>query len=187
MNREIAVKFIQKIFWTVSCFLLLGAVVPVLTGCGNHARAKSERETTAQSGKIASALAGKWHKIQGNRFAEYARYAENLGDFETYEITADGRVRYESLTAAKNYDCRIETAAKSAGTITPDSETELNITLDVGTLEHTDACSPAKNYAETTKATTTDYQWKIGKDENGIAQLCLTQANGETTCYRREE
>jgi hypothetical protein len=187
MNREIAVKFIQKIFWTVSCFLLLGVVIQTMTGCGRYARAKSDRETTAQSGRIAPPLVGKWHKIQGNRFAEYAKYAENLGSFETYEITADGRVRYESLSAVKNYDCRIETSAKSAGAIMPVSETELNITLDVGTSQHTDACSPAKNYTNTTKATTTDYQWKIGKDENGATQLCLTKSNGETACYRREE
>jgi len=189
MSRKLSVKFIGQSFWAISCVILLSAA---MTGCGNQARAENERETksenAAKQGIVAPELVGKWYKKQaGGRFAEYAKYAENLGDFESYEITPDGRVRYDMLTAVKNYDCRVETAAQSQGAITPVSDSELNITLDVGSVQHREDCQPGKNYIKPTGATTADYQWKVGKDEDGAAQLCLTKSNGETACYRRAE
>lgn len=187
MNRKFFVKFICQTFFAVSCFILLGAGV---TGCGKPARAENEAETNSdnptKSGRVARELTGKWQKKQtgGN---EYARYAENLGTFETLEITADGRVRRVSVVAAKIYDCPVEDSMKSEGAIIVESETALNITFDVGTHEHREGCSPSKNFTAPTKATTIDFEWKINKTENGTDELCLTQVNGEAVCYLRVE
>ena len=188
MNRKLLVKYVQKLLTAVSCFILLGAAMSSLTGCGKPARAENEyankSENLTRPGKISRELVGRWQKKPaGGKYAEYARYAENLGDFETLEINADGRIRRETLTAAKVYDCPVEDSVKSEGAIIVESS--LNITFDVGTIEHREGCSPAKNYTAPTKATTTDFGWKINKSEDDADELCLTQTNGETACYRR--
>jgi hypothetical protein len=192
MNRKLLVKYVQKLFVAISCFILLGAAMSAMTGCNKRARAENERENksriSSKAGGVGRELTGTWQKIQaGGAYAEYARYAENLGNFETLEITADGRVRRATLIAAKIYDCPVEDSTISEGAIVVESETALNITLDVGTLEHREGCSPAKNFTAPTKATTTDFGWKLGKNESGADELCLTEARGETACYRRAE
>lgn len=193
MSRKLSIKFIGQSFWAIfCCTFLLGAALLAMTGCNSRAQAENARENKAdasvKTGKIAPELVGKWQKKQpGGKYAEYAVYAENLGAFEAYEISPDARIRRTSLIAAKNYDCRVETAAVSQGAITPVSDSELNITLDVGSVQHREDCQPEKNYINPTAATTVDYQWKVGKDEDGATQLCLTRANGETACYRQVE
>jgi hypothetical protein len=192
MSRKLSVKFIQKSFWAISCVILLSAAMLAMSGCGKQILAKkNERQSDNSrtvSGKVVKELVGKWQKKPADgSYEDYGVYAENLGSFESLEITEDARVHRASFTAAKNYDCRTEDAATSDGTIIVESGSELNITLDVGTLQHTDGCSAEKNYTSSIKATTTNYQWKLGKDKAGRAELCLTQTNGETACYRREE
>lgn len=183
MNRKLFVNFIPKLFFAVACFILPGAM---MSGCGKSARAENESGNPTNSARISPELTGKWQKKQAGE-NEYARYAENLGTFETLEIAADGRVRQETLTVAKIYDCPVEDSSKSEGALIVESETQLNITLDVGTHEHREGCSPTKNYTAPTKAATADFQWKINKTENGATDLCLTDANGETACYIRVE
>lgn len=186
MSRKLSL--IQKSFGTLLGVVLLGIAIMTMNGCtaisGKQVRA--EKTARESNGKIAPELAGKWHKKQAG-FAEYAKYAENLGYFESYEITEDGRVRRETLIAEKNYDCRTETSATSAGTITLASDSQMNISLDAGTIRQTGGCSADKNYTSSTLPSSTDYQFKLGRDASGAPELCLTQTNGEAACYRRAE
>jgi hypothetical protein len=145
------------------------------------------KDGPVKAGKVVQELVGKWRrKPAGGRFAEYAGYAENLGIFETFEISETGHVTRETLAAAKNYDCRTEDSAKNEGAVIVENDSQLNITLDVGTSEHTDFCSSEKNRIDPTRATSTDYRWKIERDESGATELCLT-SNNETACYLRAE
>jgi hypothetical protein len=179
--------FIQKSYRAIFCVILLSA--GIMSGCatlrGKEVRAdKNDRPNNFAPDDV-NRLAGKWHKTQGG-FGDYAVYAENLGDFESYEITGDGRIKSLTLNAARNYDCIVEVAASSEGTIrlAPDS-TELNMSLAAGTIRKTNNCSPEKNSTASTAATDTVYRWKV-IEEDGTTLLYLTKANGETAIYRRE-
>jgi hypothetical protein len=187
MSRKLSLKFMQKSYRAIFCVVLLGAVMAAISGCATISGKQSRAEKTARdntSGRNIQELTGKWHKIQGGKYVDYASYAENLGKFESYEITADGRVKAESLTAARSYDCIVEVSAKSDGTIKRLSDSQINISLNAGILRQTNACAPEKNSTDPTGATSTDYQWKLNEAED---ELCLTQSNGETACYRREK
>jgi hypothetical protein len=195
MRRKLSIEFIQKSALAIGCAVLICAGLAVMTGCatisGKQARAEktareNKSEKVVQTGKIAPELVGKWHKTPADRF-DYAVYAENLGNFETYEITADGRVKSETLSAARNYDCIVESSTKSEGTITSASNSpELNIRLDAGTTRTTNNCSPEKNSTGSTNAVTANYRWKVSEDAAGRAELCLTQPDGKTACYLHE-
>ena len=112
---------------------------------------------------------------------------ENLGSFESYRITEDGRVKIETSTAARSYDCLVQTSAKSEGNLSLLAGSQLNIRLAAGTIRKSNACSPEQDSTVSTAATTTNYQWQLGADEDGRAELCLTPTGGETACYRRED
>lgn len=192
MNRKKFSDLAKRLLLTAAFFTLSGAAISALSGCTARAISGTKPPTSKApaervvSGKVVREIVGKWQKKQtGGSFAEYARYAENTGVFETLEIASDGSVRRETLTAAKIYDCPVEEATTSEGAIIVESATHLNITLDAGTMRHTENCSPEKNYTAAIKPTTTDYQWKIIESEDGIAELCLT--NSDTFCYRRIE
>lgn len=192
MSRKLSLKFIQKSYQAIFCVILLSVT---MTGCtsllvsSKGVRAeKYERKNNSNnsvSGKVPAELVGKWKKVQSSGYADYAKYAENMGNFESYEIMEDGRVRNETLIAAKSYDCPVQTTTRSEGTITLTSDSMLNIHLDAGTIQQANGCSPEKSYADSTKETSTDFQWKMSRDEAGTTELYLTQPNGETICYRR--
>jgi hypothetical protein len=187
MRQKLSLKFIQKSYWAIFCIILLSAALPAMSGCTTISGKQSGTEKTERRNKSGNELVGKWYKTQGGKFADYAGYAENLGNFESFEISEDGRVKSETLTAARNYDCIVEVSTKSEGTITRVSDSQLNIRLDAGTTRQTNSCSPEKNSADPTAATVTNYQWKLSEDEKGRAELCLIQPDGKTSCYRREE
>jgi len=192
MSRKLSLKFIQKSYRAIFGIVLLSVT---MTGCATlpvsskGVRAeKYERKNNSDSpvsNKVPIELVGKWKKVQRSGYADYAKYAENMGNFESYEIMEDGRVRNETLIAAKNYDCPVQTATRSEGTIALISDSELNIHLDAGTIQQANGCSPEKNYADSTKETSTNFQWKISRDDTGTIELYLTQTNGETICYHR--
>jgi hypothetical protein len=180
MSRKLSLIFIQKSSAALCFALLICAALSPLTGCttisGKQIRAENSPEI-----KTAAALAGKWQQTP----ADYAVYAENLGSFESLEITADGRVRYENLIIAKNYDCRTETVAASEGTVTVTSDSALRITLDAGTVRQTGGCSADKNTTAATAPASTDYRFRLGTDAGGATELILTKTNGETVRFRR--
>jgi len=173
--------------WSIFCAVVLSALTLTLNGCGRSAQAEREIERAAKPGRIVPELAGKWRKKQADPRAEYTRYAENLGRFETLEIDQGGGVRRETLDAGKIYDCPVEDVSASEGAIVVESDTRLNITFDTGTRRHRDACSPANDFVAPIKPTTDDFRWKIARTGNGASELCLTAASGETACYLRVE
>lgn len=180
MNRELFAEFVTRSYAAIIGAVLLGAGLMLMSGCTTIA-GKPARET----GNRTAGLTGKWYK--SSRF-EYARYAGNLGDFESFEITSDGRVKAESLKASREFDCIVEVSAKSEGTLrfAPNAQ-ELNIDLAAGQTRKTNSCSSAKTATAETAATSTDYQWKLAETENGATDLCLTARDGKTNCYRRED
>jgi hypothetical protein len=189
MSRKLFLKSIQKSYWAIFCVILLSAWI--MSGCatlqGKEARAGKNDRPSQSAPTDVKQLAGRWHR-QGGGFAEYASYAENLGNFETYEISENGRIKSSTLNAARNYDCIVEAAASREGTISSaPGSTELNISFETGTIKKTNNCSPEKNSTESTGASNTSYKWKVGEDKTGATLLYLTKANGETAIYRREE
>jgi len=186
MSRKLSLKFIEKSYWAITYAILLGAAMLAMTGCTPRQVSSKEARPEKAERPDKKELVGKWQKIPaGGQYAEYAKYAENMGNFESYEITEDGRVTNETLIATRNYDCPVEVSTKSDGKITVSSETQLNISLDAGTIQQRNGCSAEKNSTGSTKATSTDFQWKISKDDDGTTELYLTQPNGETVRYRR--
>lgn len=192
MNQKLLAGLIRKLFLAVGVFILAGAVLQTLSGCATRSRAGSEAPTETDkrgvSGRVVREIIGKWQKTPNGRdFAEYARYAENTGTFETLEIKSDATVKREILTAVKLYDCPVEDLLTSEGAVIVESETHLNLTFDTGETRHTENCARDKNFSTATKPTTADYQWQVShSNDGGAAQLCLTQ-NDETACYRRAE
>lgn len=187
MSRELFSEFIKRSYGAVFCALLLGAALT--SGCatiaGKPARAENPARTSGNN--QTAELTGKWYKTDGSRF-DYARYAENLGDFEALEITAGGRIKTETLNVSRSYDCLVEVAAESEGTISfAAGAQELNISLAAGQTRKTNSCSAEKNSTAATAATVANYRWKLAENENGATELCLTAAGGKTTCYRRED
>ena len=191
MNRKQSVKFIQKSWRAIICGGLLGAALLNMSGCatisGKQARAENAGRENKSNGAVKTVkdFAGKWHRINGGEF-DYAVYAENLGSFESYRITEDGRVKIETLTAARIYDCRVESSAQSEGNLSLLAGSQLNIRLAAGTVRKSNACSPENDSTASTAATTTNYRWNLSEDETGRAELCLTPDGGDTVCYRRE-
>ena len=192
MNKKAAVKFRPKSWRTIICSGLLGAALLNMSGCaaisGRQIRAANavRENKTGNQVKTLKDFAGKWHRINGGQ-ADYAVYAENLGSFESYQITEDGRVKIETSTAARSYDCLVESSAKSEGNLNLLAGSQLNIRLAAGTIRKSNACSPEQDATGSTAATTANYQWQLGADEDGRAVLCLTPTDGETACYRRED
>ncbi|HSK70815.1 MAG TPA: hypothetical protein VK892_03900 [Pyrinomonadaceae bacterium] len=150
---------------------------------------KNTLENSVKSSGTLRSLVGKWEKKQGGMSsvdANTGRYLGSSGNYESYTFHADGRVEYTMLVAVQNYGCRLEAFGQSKGRASV-SGGGLNINLGAGTIKRDDSCSPSKNYTNPTKATNTDYKWTVAKDDYGVVQLCLTQPNGETFCYRRAE
>jgi hypothetical protein len=197
MSGKSSIDFNQKAYQATFYIILLSAVLMNMSGCatisGKQAQAPQDerRSKTANPADVrgagVKALAGKWYKKQGGKYEDYAVYAENLGTFESYEITEDGRVKSEALTAVRSFDCIVETSAESEGTINfgADSQ-ELNLSLNAGTVRRTNTCSAEKNSTDPTAATAANYRWRLSEDESGRAELCLTRTSGETACYRRQ-
>ncbi|HEY8561209.1 MAG TPA: hypothetical protein VIL74_12610 [Pyrinomonadaceae bacterium] len=192
MSRKTSVKFIQKTWRTLFCAGLLGAALLNMSGCatvsGRRARAENAaRENKSDArGKTVKDLAGKWHKISDGGI-DYAVYAENLGSFETYQITEDGRVTVETFEAARNYDCPVESSARREGNLSLLSDSQLNIRLATGTIRKSNACAPEQNSTAALPAAIANYQWSLREDETGRADLCLTPSGGGAAlCYRRE-
>ena len=191
MSRELFTKFIQQSFGTVICAVLLSVCLLTMSGCtrtisGKQTRA-AEKDNRENSVKTVKDFAGKWHKTEGGR-VDYAVYAENLGNFESYEITEDGRVKFETLNAARNFDCVVEVSTRTPGVINLSAGSpELNIDLYNGTVRQTNTCSPDKNSTASTTPRSTNYQWRMSETEDGATELCLTKSDGQTACYRRAE
>lgn len=146
-------------------------------------------DNSVKSAGTLRSLVGKWEKKLGGVSSvdtNTGRYLGSSGNYESYTFHADGRVEYVSLIAVQNYGCRLEAFSQSKGRASLSSGT-LNVSLAAGTIRRDDSCSPSKNYTNPTKATNLDYKWTVAKDDYGIIQLCLTQPNGETFCYRRAE
>lgn len=187
MSRKLFLEFIKRSYGAVFCAVLLGAGLMLTNGCATISGKQSQAEkAVSENSNQRADLTGKWYKTEGGKF-DYARYAENLGNFESYEITADGRIISETLSSSRNYDCIVEVSTRSEGTIgIVAGAQELSISLAPGTTRTTDRCSSEKNSTASTGATSANYRWKLAENEDGATELCLTESGGKTTCYRRE-
>lgn len=149
--------------------------------------ANAQTTGSMKTGAALRDIVGKWERKQGGMSsvdANTGRYLGSSGNYESYEISADGRVAYTSLIAVQQYGCRLEAFSQSRGRAGV-SGSNLNIALAAGTIRRDDSCSPAKNYTKPTEATNMDYKFSVGKDDYGNLQLCLTEPSGETFCYRK--
>jgi hypothetical protein len=186
MSRELFSKVFNKSSAAITGAVLLSVVLMLTSGCATIAGKPARAEKLSRAGGNNAGLTGKWYKTGGEKF-EYARYAENLGDFEVIEITADQRIKTESLRTSREFDCLVEVSTASEGTITfaPDAP-ELNIALAAGQTRRTNSCSSAQNSTAATAASSTNYQFKLAENKDGATELCLSADDGKTTCYRRE-
>lgn len=131
-------------------------------------------------------LVGKWERKQSGQsyVGQNGVYKGSSGNYESYTFFADGRVEYTTLIAVQNYNCCLEAFAQNRGRASVDGS-NLSVNLTGGSVRRDDSCSPSKNYKKALPASTTTFDWRIEKDEYGIVQLCLTQPNGESFCYRK--
>lgn len=150
--------------------------------------APDEPRTPSSSVKATAGLrdlVGKWErKTSGMSSYKNGNYQGSSGNYESYEISPDGRVAYTMLIAVQNYGCRLEAFSQSRGRIAT-SGANLTVSLNAGTVRRDDSCSPSKNYTKATDATSHTYNWTVGDDGYGNTELCLTQETGEKFCYRR--
>jgi hypothetical protein len=137
------------------------------------------------SGSIVD-LVGKWERKQSGQsyVGQNGAYKGSSGNYESYTFFADGRVEYTTLIAVQNYNCRLEAFAQNKGRASI-SGSDLVVNLSGGTIRRDDSCNRNGNYSKPIKASSKTYDWRIEKDEYGIIQLCLTQENGESFCYRK--
>lgn len=133
-------------------------------------------------------LVGKWEKKTGGISsvdANTGRHLGSSGNYESYTFHSDGRVDYTTLIAVQNYGCRLEAFSSRKGRAGVDGS-DLTVTLTGGTVRRDDSCSPNKNYSKQLGNTATSFRWRLEQAPyNGGIQLCLTQENGETYCYRK--
>ena len=187
MSQDLFTKFFQKLYGTVFGVILLSVALLTMNGCMRTISGQQERAAKNNNPvKTVGDFAGKWHNTKSSKF-DYASYAENLGYFESYQISEDGVVRFETLNAARNYDCIVEVSTRSQGVISlAAGSPELNINLSNGTIRQTNSCAPDNNSTAATTASSTNYRWQLVQTEDGATELCLTKTDGKTVCYRRE-
>jgi hypothetical protein len=182
MKRRFKLDFERRSFWAL---LGMACLLVAMNACTTRtlARRETRSDDAARtiSGKTTPEIVGKWLK-KTSKNVEYARYADGTGSVETLEINADGSVKDRTTNAYKVYDCPVEENSRREGALVVESATQLSLTFDAGTVEHEEACAPAKNHTDATKPTVIVYQWQIAQSNDGTSELCLTNG-GETICY----
>jgi len=133
-------------------------------------------------------LVGKWEKKQSGQSykGQNGNYVGSSGNYESYTFFADGRVEYSTLIAVQNYGCRIEAFAQNKGRASINGS-NIIISFTGGSVRRDDSCSKSKNYTKPLPASSATFGWKTETDDYGVVQFCLTQADGQTFCYRREK
>jgi hypothetical protein len=146
-----------------------------------------ERKTSVQTNATLRELVGKWERksTTGGRVnANTGVYLGSSGNYESYEFSADGGVAYSSLISVQQGGCNLSAFSQSRGEAGV-SGSKMNISLGAGTIDRKDTCNASGDYKRATKATNFSYEWTVGKDEYGVTQLVLTEANGNKYYYRK--
>jgi hypothetical protein len=146
-----------------------------------------ERKASVQSNVSLRDLTGKWERkstMGGRVNADTGVYLGSSGNYESYEFSADGGVAYSSLISVQQGGCNLSAFSQSRGEAGV-SGAKMTISLGAGTIDRKDTCNSSGDYKRATKATNFTYEWTIGKDEYGVVQLTLTEANGNKYYYRK--
>jgi hypothetical protein len=146
-----------------------------------------ERKASVQSNATLRDLIGKWERKSTTGAtvdANSRAYLGSSGTYESYEFSADGGVAYNSLISVQQGRCNLSAFSQSRGE-TSVSGAQMTISLGGGTIDRKDTCNASGDYKRATKATNYTYEWTVGKDDYGVVQLTLTEANGNKYYYRK--
>ena len=120
-------------------------------------------------------LVGDW-MIQTNAGANMAS--------AKFSFLANGRAQFSLLKTNQKAGCFATETAIKEGTF---AVNDARVALDFPTnkIQRISSCQPNDIKTETLAAETQKFTWQIKRDAQEIIQLCLTGANGATTCYRK--
>jgi hypothetical protein len=146
-----------------------------------------EKKSSVKSGATVRDLVGKWERKStvGAQVDPNSRaYLGSSGTYESYEISADGGVAYTSLISVQQGRCNLSAFSQSRGEASV-AGGQMTVSLGAGTVDRKDTCNASGDYKRATKATNYTYEFTVGKDEYGVVQLVLTEANGNKYYYRK--
>lgn len=149
--------------------------------------AQANRSSNTGGGAALGSLVGKWEKkstMGGQVERGSGRYLGSSGNYESYEIFADGRVAYSSLISVQQAGCNLSAFGQNRGRAVV-SGSQITFDLTGGTVDRKDTCNSSGDYKKPLKATNYSYGWTVGDDGYGNTQLCLTQTDGQQFCYRK--
>lgn len=146
-----------------------------------------ERKASVQANAALRDLVGKWERksTTGAQVdASSKAYLGSSGTYESYEFSAGGGVAYSSLISVQQGSCNLSAFSQASGEASV-SGGRMTISLGGGMIDRKDTCNASSDYKRATKATNYTYEWTIGKDDYGVVQLTLTEANGNKYYYRK--
>lgn len=137
---------------------------------------------------VPSELVGEWQARRGSGSSYYnpnsGSYSAPNATIDSYKFFADGTYEHAMLMTNSLYNCTIRVFGRETGK-TSINGNNLTITPGPGTLEYTDNCRPQMNSKKATQMDQKNWQWEIGRDEQGI-KLCVRDAQGASACYYRQ-
>ncbi|CAA9423246.1 MAG: hypothetical protein AVDCRST_MAG74-3153 [uncultured Pyrinomonadaceae bacterium] len=101
-----------------------------------------------------------------------------------FSFLANGRAQFSLLKTSQKANCFATETAIKEGTFAVD---DARVALDFSNnkKQFINSCQPNGVKTETFPAENQTFTWQIKRDAQEIIQLCLTGANGATTCYRK--
>jgi hypothetical protein len=101
-----------------------------------------------------------------------------------FSFLANGRAQFSLLKTSQKANCFATETAIKEGTFNID---DAQVALDFPTnkVQRISSCQPNDIKTETLAAENQKFTWQIKRDAQETIQLCLTGANGATTCYRK--
>jgi hypothetical protein len=101
-----------------------------------------------------------------------------------FSFLANGRAQFSLLKTSQKANCFATDMAIKEGTFTF-SDAQVKLDFPTNKIQRISSCQPNDLKTETFPAENQTFAWQIKRDEQEIVQLCLTGANGATTCYRK--
>ncbi len=101
-----------------------------------------------------------------------------------FSFLANGRAQFSLMKASEKAGCFVTETTIKEGTFAAGNS---QVTLDFpnNKTQRISSCQPNDIKTETLAAENQKFVWQIRRDAQELVQLCLTDANGATVCYRK--